>query len=104
MLFVIFAKKDMMEVRFYLDPETEQPHLLEHGVTEEEVFEVLVGRGDDFRAKGKSRIKFGQTLAGRYLKVIYVPDDDGEGILVVTAYDLRGKALKAFRRRQRKRT
>lgn len=48
-------------------------------------------------------MKLGQTAAGRYLQVIYVPDADGEGLFVITAYDLQGKAKKAFRRRQRRR-
>jgi hypothetical protein len=91
-----------MDLRFHIDSETGEPHLFEHGVTEEEVRQVLAGRGDDFRGKRRARIRFGQTLDGRYLKVIYVPDADRDSIFVITAYDLRGKALKAFRRRQRR--
>ena len=91
-----------MELRFYIDPESGQPHIFDHGVTEEEVRQVLVGRGDDFRGRRKSRIRFGQTLTGRYLKVIYVPDVKSAALLVITAYDLRGTALRAFRRRQRR--
>ena len=44
----------------------------------------------------------GQTAEGRYLKVIYVRDDRGDGVFVITAYDLDGKPLKAYRRRQRR--
>jgi len=91
-----------MQLRFYPDPETGQPHMTGHGVTEEEVREVLVRRGDDFRGRKNSRIRFGQTYAGRYLKVIYVPDEERDSVFVITAYDLRGKALKAFRRRLRR--
>ena len=91
-----------MEIRFYLDPETNLPHIYEHGVNEEEIRQVFMRRGDDFRGRGKSWIRFGQTSAGRYLKVIYSPDEIGDGIFVITAYDLRDKALKAFRRRQRR--
>ena len=43
-------------------------------------------------------IAFGQTQAGRYLKVIFVAAEDSDSVLVITAYDLTGKALKAFRR------
>jgi hypothetical protein len=92
-----------MELRFHKDPETGLPHIFDHGVTEEEVRQVLARRGDDFRGRRNSRVRFGQTFAGRYLKVIYVPDQDRDGAFVITAYDLRGKALKAFRRRQRRR-
>jgi hypothetical protein len=49
-----------------------------------------------------SRIKLGQTAAGRYLQVIYVPDEDPESLFVITAYELRGKAKTAYRRRQRR--
>ncbi len=91
-----------MDLRFHIDPETGQPHLLEHGVTEQEVREVMVGRGEEFRGRRKARIRFGRTLAGRYLKVIYVPDENRDSVFVITAYDVRAKALKAFRRRQRR--
>ena len=47
-------------------------------------------------------MKLGQTAAGRYLQVIYVPDEDPDSVFVITAYDLQGKAKKAFRRRQRR--
>jgi hypothetical protein len=43
-----------------------------------------------------------QTSAGRYLKVVFVPDPDGDGGFVVTAYELRGKGLKAYRRNKRR--
>jgi len=92
-----------MHIRFHIAPDTEQPHIYEHGVTEEEVRQVLTGRGDDFRGRKDSRVRFGKTWAGRCLKVIYVPDEEGDSLFVITAYDLGGKALKAFRRRQRRR-
>jgi hypothetical protein len=64
----------------------------------------LVGHGDEFQGARDTRIRFGQTLAGRYLKVIFVPDLERDRIFVITAYDLKGKALRAFRRRQRRRS
>ena len=91
-----------MDLRFHIDPETGEPQIFEHGVTEEEVRQVLVGGGDDFRGRRNARIRFGQTLTGRYLKVVYVPDEERDSVFVITAYDLKGKALKAFRRRQRR--
>ncbi|MGL4550311.1 MAG: DUF4258 domain-containing protein [Gemmataceae bacterium] len=48
-----------------------------------------------------SRLRLGQTLAGRYLQVVYVRDEDPNSVFVITAYELQGKAKKAFRRRQR---
>lgn len=43
----------------------------------------------------------GRTEAGRYLRVIYVPEPGG--VFVITAYELKGKPLFAYRRRMRKR-
>ena len=93
-----------MDVRYFLDPDTNQPHIYGHGVTESEVEEVLRGRGEDVRATGNSRRKIGQTLAGRLLQVFYVPDEDPDSVFVITAYEPQGKAKKAFRRRQRRKS
>jgi hypothetical protein len=91
-----------MDIRFHIDPETGLPHILEHGVTEEEVREVLRRPGEDRAGEEDSRVAIGQTVAGRYLKVIYARDVAGDSVLVITAYDLTGKPLKAYRRRQRR--
>jgi len=91
-----------MKMWFCIDPEAGQPHIFEHGVREEEVRQVLVRDGDDFRGRRNARIRFGQTSTGRYLKVVYLPDEQRDSVFVLTAYDLRGKELKAFRRRQRR--
>jgi hypothetical protein len=47
-------------------------------------------------------VAIGQTRAGRALRVIYVPDPEPDSIFVITAYELRGKPLVAYRRRQRR--
>ncbi len=60
-----------MEIRFYIDPETDQPHIYGHDVSEEEVRDVLLRSGEDRAGDEGSRVAIGQTLAGRYLKVIY---------------------------------
>ena len=66
----------IMEIRYFLDSDTGQPHIYGHGVTEEEVESILRGAGEDLPGSRGSRIKLGQTAGGRYLQVIYVPDDD----------------------------
>src|SRR5258708_7886609 len=96
------AKSTRMEIRYYLDADTGQPHIYGHGVTEQEVEEVLRGRGEDLPAARNSRRKIGQTSAGRILQVFYAPDEDPASVFVITAYEPRGKAKKAFRRRQRR--
>jgi hypothetical protein len=92
-----------MDVRYYLDPDTGQPHTYSHGVTEAEVEWVLARPGEDGPSSAGTRQSTGQTSAGRYLRVIYVPDPEGDGVFVVTAYPLTGKPLKAYRRRRRRR-
>jgi hypothetical protein len=91
-----------MKIRFYIDPETGEPHIYEHGVSEEEASEVLHGRGQDLRGREDSRMKLGQTSTGRYLQVIYVRDEEPDSVFVITAYELHGKARTAFRRRKRR--
>ena len=62
-----------MSVRFYIDPETEAPHIHKHGVDEEEVVDVL-SPGEDRPGREDSRVVIGKTRAGRYLRVIYVSE------------------------------
>ena len=93
-----------MELKFFIDPETGQPHIHDHGVTEEEVSRVLARPGLVLKGSENSRVALGQTRAGRYLKVVYAPRKDGSGLFVITAYVLRGKELKAYRRRRRRRS
>jgi hypothetical protein len=91
-----------MDIRFYHDPATGEPHIYNHGVTEDEVAEILRRPGEDRHGREGSRVAIGQTRTGRFLRVIYVPDPEPESIFVITAYELRGKPLTAYRRRQRR--
>jgi len=91
-----------MNIRFYRDPTTGEPHIYNHGVTEEEVEEVIRRPGEDRHGREGSRVAIGQTRTGRSLRVIYVPDPEPDSIFVITAYELRGKPLVAYRRRQRR--
>ncbi len=92
-----------MQLRFYIDAETRLPHFCAHGVTETEVRQVIANPGVTIQGQGDSRLALGQTAAGRYLKVIYTAGRSWAGIFVITAYELRGKELKAYRRRRRRR-
>jgi len=89
-------------VRFYLDRETGEPHIHRHAVTEDEVREVLVRPLEDRPGSEGSRVAVGQTRGGRYLRVIYVPDPEPDSLFVITAYELGPKALRALRRRRRR--
>ena len=89
-----------MFLRFYLDALSGKPHIYRHGVTESEVEEVLAHPGEDRKGADGARVAVGQTAAGRYLRVIYVPDPEPASVFVVTAYTVEGKALEAYRRRR----
>lgn len=91
-----------MEVRYYIDLETGLPHIYRHDVAESEVEEVLSNPGEDRAGNDGSRVATGRTLAGRLLRVIYVPDPEPKSVFVITAYELRGKPALAYRRRRRK--
>jgi len=90
-----------VKIRFYIDPETSLPHIYRHQVFEGEVEDVLIHPGEDRPGQEGSRVATGQTRAGRLLRVIYVPDPAPDSVFVITAYELRGKPLKAYRRRRR---
>ncbi len=87
-----------MQVRYYIDPQSGQPHIYKHEVDEAEVEDRP---GEDRPGREGSRVAIGQTEAGRYLRVIYVPEP--AGVFVITAYEVKGKPLLAYRRRMRKR-
>jgi hypothetical protein len=91
-----------MEIRFYMDPEIGLPHTERHGVDEQEVADVLSRPVEDRPGKEGARVAIGQTRAGRYIRVIYVPDIAPGAVFVITAYQLGPKALRAMRRRRRK--
>ena len=92
-----------MEIRFYIDPGTGDPHIYTHGVDEDEAEDVLSRAFEDRPGREGSRIAVGQTRGGRYLRVIYVPDPSPGSIFVITAYDLGPKALRALKRRLKSR-
>lgn len=87
---------------YYIDPEKGLPHIYNHNVSESEVEDVLLRPGEDRHAREGSRIALGQTRAGRYLRIIYVPDPKQESVFIITAFDLTGKPLLAYKRRRRR--
>ena len=92
----------MMKTRFFIDPETGLPHIYKHDVDKEEGEEMLNRSGEDRPGRERSRVAIGETRTGRCLRVIYVPDPEPDSVFVITAYDLTGKPLKAYRRRRRR--
>ncbi|HRK20666.1 MAG TPA: hypothetical protein PLX06_02595 [Fimbriimonadaceae bacterium] len=90
-----------MRVEFYQDPETGEPHLWKHGVSEEEASQVVEAPGELRLGERRSMVALGQSAAGRYLKVIY-RQVDAETIIVITAFDLVGKPRRAYERRMKR--
>ena len=64
--------------------------------------DVLANSDEDRPGTGNSRVAIGRTEAGRILRVIYVRDPKPDSVFVISAYDLRGKPLVAFKRRMKK--
>ena len=91
-----------MKVRYYVDPQTDLPHIYSHDVSELEVGQVLERPAEDDPGIEGSRVAIGPTSTGRTLRVIYVPGPEPDSVFVITAYDLRGKPLLAHRRRRRR--
>jgi uncharacterized protein len=91
-----------VNVRFNLNSDG-QPHIVDHGVTEAEVEETL--RRPMIQASGRngSTILIGRTIAGRALKIIFAEARDGDGIFIITAYDLPAKQLRTLKRRLKRR-
>ena len=92
-----------MDIRYFIDPETGLPHIYRHGVTEDDVEDVLRRPMEDRPGRDGSRVALGRTEAGRYLRIIYVPDPVPDSVFVITAYPLAWRALRALRRRRRRR-
>jgi hypothetical protein len=91
-----------MNIRYYIDPLTDLPHIYNHRVSENEVVDILSKPAEDRSGRDGSRVALGQTRAGRYLRVIYVLDPKPKSIFVITAFDLTGKPLIAYKRRSQK--
>ena len=89
-----------MDVDFYINPRTGEPHCLDRGVTEDEALDVLDAPEVMGSARDGMFLAAGQTAAGRWIRVIYTVRDGD--ILVITAYPLRGKTVRAIRRARRK--
>ena len=69
-----------------------------HGIDESEVLDVLEGPSEDRPGREGARVVIGQTRGGRFLRVIYSLDPEPDSVFVITAYELTGKRLAAYRR------
>jgi uncharacterized protein len=75
-------------------------HIARHGVTLEEVREVVLERPYwTTRGRNNSTLVYGQTNAGRYLLVV-ADGEDGEAF-IVTARDMNDDERRTFRKKAR---
>ena len=93
-----------MNIRFLKNPETRLAHILDHGVSEEEAHEVFGNPVEDGQARNGARAIIGRTRGGRIVRLVYVNDPEPESVFVITGMPVRQKALKALRRRMRRRS
>ncbi len=70
------------------DPDGNVQHCLEHGITKEEVDEVLQHPTDADVSRSSGRpVVFGDTDAGRHLMVVYETIDE-DTVYPITAYEV----------------
>jgi len=70
------------------DPDGNVQHCAEHGVTKEEVEEVLLNATDtDISQSSRRPVVFGDASTGRHLMVVY-DEIDEDTIYPVTAYEV----------------
>lgn len=93
-----------MEVRFFREGDDDSPHVYRHGVTESEVREAFLNASEDGGGTGDVRVLIGRTESGRLLRVVYVPDPTPDAVFVISAYQLGPAAVRALRRRMRRRS
>jgi hypothetical protein len=87
-----------VNVRFHKNADGE-PHIHDHHVAVSEVLEALDDTLESASGGADTTVVIGRTRGGRVLKVIHAPSRDGDGIFVVTAYDLPAKQVRALKRR-----
>jgi uncharacterized DUF497 family protein len=71
------------------DPEGNVQHIVEHGITVEEVEDVLYDAEEVFASHSSGRpITFGEASTGKYIAVVFdVIDEDPLTVYPVTAYE-----------------
>jgi hypothetical protein len=90
-----------MELRFYIDPQTGEPHIQRHNVDEQDMADVLADPLEDRPGREGAWVALGQTRTGRYVRVVYVPDEGRRSAFVITAYPVGFKVVRALRRRRK---
>ena len=85
-----------------MDPEAGEPHFVHHGVSEEDVRDVLAGPLEDRPGHEGARTALGMSGEGRYIRVVYGPDPKPDSLFAITAHEIGPKAKLALLHRLRR--
>lgn len=84
-----------MKFRFYIDPDTNEPHVYKHEVKEQEIIEVFTERSYFERIRQDGSFEaIARTDQRRFLRIAF--RRTGEEIFIITAYDIEDKETIAF--------
>ena len=82
-----------MKIKYYIDPDTNEPHIYKHEVEKAEIMDFFTEiKYFEFIRKDKSFESYGRLKTGRYLQVAYRKERDNT-IFVITAYDIEDKEI-----------
>ncbi len=87
-----------MNYECFTDPETGEPHFARHGVSDDDVLDVLEEPLLLLKGRDETLIAYGQTRNGRWLEVVY-SHPDPQTLRLITAYTPGVRELRAARRR-----
>ncbi len=88
-----------MNVRFYVDPESGEPHFARHRISLEDVVHVLARPLESRPGREGAFTVLGRTGAGKYIRVVYVADAEPDSVFVITAYKIGPHTRRALLRR-----
>ena len=89
------------QIEFYVEPDG-TVHIHRHAVSEDDVAEVLDNKPETRKEADGSQIALGMTLDGRFLRVVYLPNQESGTIFVITAFEPGRTTKRGWRRRQRR--
>ena len=89
-------------IRGFLWDDENVEHIGRHGVSPDEVEEVLSGNPLVLRGRDGRHLAYGPSLGGRYLFAVYV-SRRGAGARVLTARDMTEKEKRLYRAKRRRR-
>jgi len=84
-----------LKFRFYIDPETSEPHVYKHEVKEQEIIEIFTERSYFERIRQDGSFEaIARTSSRRYLRIAFRRTE--EEFFIITAYDIEDKETIAF--------